>query len=41
MTFDHRKDILNLHFSVMAPKIVGMKYSSFIVIHDFEYYATS
>ena len=40
MAFNHKKDILSQHFSVMAHKMVGMKYSSDIVIYAFEYCAT-
>ena len=39
MAFDP-KDILSKHFSVIASKMVGMKYTSDIVMHAFEYYAT-
>lgn len=39
VAFDHKSD--SLHFSVMAPKTVRMKYSSDIITPAFEYYATS
>ena len=41
MAFDYTKDILSQHFSTMVLKMVGMKYSSDIVICVSEYYATS
>ena len=41
MAFDHKKNILSQQFLTMAPKIVGIKYSSDIVICAFGYYATS
>ena len=41
MAFDHKKNILSQQFLAMAPKMVGIKYSSDIVIRAFEYYATS
>ena len=41
MAFDHKKNILSQQFLAMAPKMVGIKYSSNIVMHAFEYYATS
>ena len=41
MAFDHMKNILSQHFLAMAPKMVGIKYSSDIVLHAFGYYATS
>ena len=41
MAFDHKKNILSQQILVMAPEMVGIKYSSDIVIHDFGYYATS
>ena len=40
MAFDLKKNILN-QFLAMAPKMVGIKYSSDIVILAFGYYATS
>ena len=40
ISLDQKKDILNLYFSTIAPKIVGMKNNSDIVIRVFEYYAT-
>ena len=39
--FYHKKNILSQQFLAMAPKMVGIKYSSDIVIHAFGYYATS
>ena len=41
MTFDHKKNILSQQFLAMAPKMVGIKYSSDIVIRAFGYHATS
>ena len=41
MAFDHKKNIQSQQVLAMAPKMVGIKYSSDIVIHAFEYYATS
>ena len=41
MAFDPKKNILSQQFSAMAPKMVGIKYSSDIVICAFGYYATS
>ena len=41
MAFDYKKIILSQQFLAMAPKMVGIKYSSDIVIHAFGYYATS
>ena len=41
MAFDHKKNILSQQFLAMAPKMVGIKYSSYIVICAFGYYATS
>ena len=41
MAFDHKKNILSQQFLAMAPKMVGIKYSSDIVIQAFGYYATS
>ena len=41
MAFDHKKNILSQQILVMAPKMVGIKYRSDIVIHAFGYYATS
>ena len=41
MAFDHKKNILSQQFLPMAPKMVGIKYSSDIVIHAFGYYETS
>ena len=41
MAFDHKKNILIQQFLAMAPKMVGIKYSSDIVICTFGYYATS
>ena len=40
MAFDHKKNIQSQQFLTMAPKMVGIKYSSDIVIHAFGYYAT-
>ena len=40
MAFDHKKNVLSQQFLAMAPKMVGIKYSSDIVIHAFGYYAT-
>ena len=39
--FFHKKNILSQQFLAMAPKMVGIKYSSDIVICAFGYYATS
>lgn len=39
MAFDHKKNILSQQFLAMAPKMVGIKYSSDIVVHAFGYYA--
>ena len=41
MAFDHKKNILSQQFLAIALKIVGIKYSSDIVIQAFRYYATS
>ena len=41
MAFDHKKNILSQQFLAMAPKMVGIKYSSDIVIRAFGFYATS
>ena len=41
MAFDHKKNILSQQFLAMAPKMVGIKYSSDIVICAFGYYAIS
>ena len=41
MVFDPKKDILSQHFSAIAHKMVGMKYTLDVVIRAFEYYATS
>ena len=41
MAFDLKKNILSQQFLAMASKIVGIKYSSDIVIPAFEYYTTS
>ena len=41
MAFDHKKNILSQKSLAMAPKIVGIKYSSDIVIRAFGYNATS
>ena len=41
MTFDQKENILSQQFLAMAPKMVGIKYSSDIVIHTFGYNATS
>ena len=41
MVFDHKKNILSQQFLAMSPKVVGIKYSSDIVIRAFWYYATS
>ena len=41
MVFEHKKNILSQHFLAKASKMVGIKYSSDIVIRAFEYYATS
>ena len=41
MAFDHKKNILSQQSLAMAPKMVGIKYSSDIVICTFGYYATS
>ena len=41
MAFDHKKNILSQQLLAMAPKMVGIKYSSDIIIHAFGYYATS
>ena len=40
ITFDHKKNILSQQFLAMAPKMVGIKYSSDIVILTFGYYTT-
>ena len=40
MVFHYKKNILSQHLLAMAPKMVGIKYSSDIVIHAFGYYAT-
>ena len=41
MAFDHKKNIYGQQVFAMAPKMVGIKYSSDRVIHAFGYYATS
>ena len=41
MPFDCMKNILSQQFLVMAPKMVGIKYYSDIVVRAFGYYATS
>ena len=41
MAFNHKKNILSQQFLAMAPKMVGIKYSSDIVICAFGYYAIS
>ena len=41
MAFDHKKNIVSQQFLAMAPKMVGIKYSSDIVICAFGCYATS
>ena len=41
MAFDHNKNIQIQQFLAMAPKMVGIKYNSDIVIHAFGFYATS
>ena len=41
MAFDHKKNILSQQFLAMTPKMVGIKYSSDIVIPAFGFYATS
>ena len=41
LNFDHKKNILSQQFLAMAPKMVGIKYRSDIVIRTFGYYATS
>ena len=41
MAFDHKKNIMSQQFLAMAPKMVGIKYSSDIVISAFRYYATA
>ena len=41
MAFDHKKNILSQQFLAIAPKMVGMKYSSDIVIRNFGYYEIS
>ena len=41
MAFDHKKNIPRQQFLAMAPKMVGIKYSSDIVICAFRYYPTS
>ena len=41
MAFDQKKNILSRQFLAMAPKMVGIKYSSYIVICAFGYYVTS
>ena len=41
MAFDHKKKYPESIILAMAPQMVGIKYSSDIVICAFEYYATS
>ena len=41
MALDHKNNILSQQFLTMAPKMVGIKYSSDTAIHAFGYYATS
>ena len=40
MAFDNKKNILSQQVLEMAPKMLGIKYSSDIVICAFGYYAT-